>query len=234
MSERIAIIPARGGSKRIPRKNIRPFAGKPVICHAIEAALASECFQEVMVSTDDREIALVAERAGAKIPFFRSAETSGDHSTTVDVIREVIKAYALAGRVFESGCCIYPVTPFLRTERLREAMELLEGPNPPETVVAALHFPHPVQRAFTMDEGRIKWLFPEYAQTRTQDLTPAFHDAAQFYAFQTRPMLARGALIGPASASICLPFGEAHDIDTPEDWAEAEMKHRLLREAIRG
>jgi len=230
----LAIIPARGGSKRIPGKNLREFAGRPVICHAIEAALESGCFGEVMVSTDCPKIAAVAEEAGAGVPFFRSAETSGDHATTVEVIREVVGCYEQRGRSFETACCIYPATPFLRAERLREAMELLGGDHPPETVFSALRYPHPVQRAFAVVEGRMRLFFPEHAQTRTQDLVPAFHDAGQFYAFRTRPMLARGSLLGPESAALVLSFDEAHDIDTPEDWTEAELKYRLLQEKTRG
>jgi len=234
VTDSLAIIPARGGSKRIPGKNLREFAGHPVICHAIETALESGCFGEVMVSTDCPKIAAVAEKAGAKIPFFRNAETSGDHATTMDVIREVVGCYEQSGCFFETGCCIYPVTPFLRAGRLREAMALLGGENPPDTVFAALRYPHPIQRAFVVGRGRIHLLFPEHVQTRTQDLVPAFHDAAQFYAFRTRPVLARGSLLGPESSALVLSSDEAHDIDTPEDWAEAELKYRLLQENTRG
>jgi pseudaminic acid cytidylyltransferase len=229
----IAIIPARGGSKRIPKKNIREFFGRPVLDYAIRAAWESGCFSDVMVSTDSPEIAAVAEKCGATVPFLRSAATSDDFATTVDVLREVIDSHRDAGRTFDSGCCIYPVTPFLRASRLREAMNLLTSENPPETVLTALCYPHPVQRAFGLQNGRVQFLFPDHVQTRTQDLPPAFHDAAQFYAFRTAPMLASGHLIGPESAVIVLPFEEAHDIDTPEDWAEAELKYRLLREKQR-
>jgi N-acylneuraminate cytidylyltransferase len=233
MRDCLAIIPARGGSKRIPKKNIREFFGRPVLEYAIRAAQESGCFSDVMVSTDSPEIAAVAEKCGADVPFLRSANNSDDFATTVDVLREVIDSHRDAGRTFDTGCCIYPVTPFLRAARLREAMNLLASEDAPETVLAALCYPHPVQRAFGLENGRVRLLFPDQAQTRTQDLAPAFHDAAQFYAFRTAPLLASGRLIGPESAAIVLPFEEAHDIDTPEDWADAELKYRLLREKQR-
>lgn len=230
MTSNLAIIPARGGSKRIPGKNIRPFAGKPVIAHAIAVAIESECFSRVMVSTDSQEIAEVAIACGAQVPFFRSAATSSDHATTMEVLREVLECYESNGTSFDKGCCIYPCTPFLRAARIREAMEILDGEAPPVCVFGALRYPHPIQRAFQIEAGRARFAFPEHSVTGTGDLVPMFHDAAQFYAFRVEALLLEGRIIGPKSAPIVLPYSEAHDIDTPDDWAEAELKFRLLNE----
>jgi len=228
MRDCIAIIPARGGSKRIPKKNIRPFLGQPILAYAIKAAKECGCFTEVMVSTDCQEIAEVALAAGANVPFHRSSGSSGDFSTTVDVIREVIGRYEAIGRSFPRACCIYPANPFLKPERIREAAALLESHPEVETVLAVVQYSHPIQRAFHLEEGRLAPLDKESLETRTQDLLPCYHDAGSFYFFRTEQMLAKGALITSTSAGVVLPHSETHDIDTPEDWDEAELKYRIL------
>lgn len=173
-TKNLAIITARGGSKRIPRKNIKPFCGKPILCYSIEAALSSGVFDEVMVSTDDEEIAQVAKKAGAKVPFFRSAETADDYASTDDVIMEVIKAYQQIGQHFDSFCCIYPTAPFLSSERLRSAMELLKEA---DSVMPVVPFSYPPQRGLIVNgAGFVERQFPEYATARSQDLPKIYHD----------------------------------------------------------
>ncbi len=230
MNQSVAIILARGKSKRIPRKNIKNFFGRAVISYPIEAALESGCFEDVIVSTDCSEIAEVARAAGASVPFFRSPETSGDHATTVHVLREVFARLEEEGRSYKFGCCLYAVTPFLRATRLHEAMEMLVAQEQVETVMSALRYPCPIERGFRLNEGIVDLVFPQHIQGRTQDFPPVYHDAAQFYLFRTREMLQRGTLIGPASAAVILPASEAHDIDDEEDWLEAEFKFRVIQE----
>lgn len=222
---RLAVIPARSGSRRLPGKNTKRFLGKPVIARAIETARQSGCFGEIMVSTDSKEIAELALNAGAVVPFLRSAEASDDHATTIDVLREVLSRYAQDGRTFESCCCLYPVTPLLPAGRLREAVEILESDPMIHCVFCALVYSHPAQRALIMDQSRARFLYPQFAQTRTQDLPVSFHDAGQFYFF--RPPLPDGleSLLAEGAVPLIVPPGEAHDIDTEDDWLEAERKY---------
>jgi len=228
---RLAIIPARSGSRRLPGKNIRPFLGKPVIARAIETARRSGCFGEIMVSTDSEKIAGLARDAGAVVPFLRSAEASNEHATTIDVLREVLARYAQDGRTFESCCCLYPVPPRLPAGRLREAAEILEADPTIRCVFCALAYSHPAQRALIMDHSRARFLYPQFAATRTQDLPVSFHDAGQFYFF--RPPLSAGleSLLAEGAVPLIVPPWEAHDIDTEEDWKEAERKHTGRPEA---
>src|SRR5438270_12846523 len=178
----VAIITARGGSRRIPRKNIRPFLGRPIIAYSIEAALGSGLFDEVMVSTDDDEIAAVAEEHGAAVPFRRSAAMSDDHATTADVLQEVLGEYGGRGRSFDHACCIYPTAPFVTAERLRVAFARLTASGA-DCVIPVARFGFPIWRAFCMDDDRLSYVWPEHAPKRSQDLPPAFHDAGQFYFF---------------------------------------------------
>jgi N-acylneuraminate cytidylyltransferase len=223
----VAIITARGGSKRIPRKNIRPFLGRPIIGYSIEAALQSELFDEVMVSTDDDEIAEIARGCGAEVPFRRSGEMSNDYATTADVLREVLGEYGHQGRSFDHACCIYPTAPFVTAERLRDAYLRL-GEDGIDTVIPVTRFSFPIWRAFQMDEGRLSYIWPDNAPKRSQDLQPAYHDAGQFYFFRTGPFLAGGQLVGPNTIGIEADELEVQDIDTEQDWQLAELKYRLL------
>lgn len=221
----LAIIPARGGSKRIPRKNIRPFRGKPMLGWPVEAALGSGLFDEVMVSTDDDEIAETARALGAEVPFLRSAKASDDHATTADVLQEVLGAYAGQGRDFPLACCLYPTAPFVTPEDLRAGREtLLAGGF--DTVLPVARFSFPIWRALSRDgAGRVRFAFPDHALARSQDLPEAYHDAGQWYWFRTAPFLASGTLLGANTGSLCLPMIRVQDIDTEEDWALAELKH---------
>lgn len=220
----LALITARGGSKRIPRKNIREFCGKPILCYSIEAALSAGVFDEVMVSTEDEEIARLAIQYGAMVPFLRSPQTAGDYASTDDVIKEVLGEYQKRGREFDAFCCIYPTAPFLTAERLQTAMKLLEKA---DSVLPVVPFSYPPQRGLIMDSsGFIKRQFPEYATARSQDLPPVYHDCGQFYACRTAPFLAAGTTDVERLVPLVLSEMEVQDIDTPEDWAMAEIKYR--------
>lgn len=224
----LAIITARGGSKRIPRKNIRPFLGKPIILYSIEAALSSGVFAEVMVSTDDEEIASISRRAGAQVPFLRSERTAGDYASTDDVIREVLDSYAALGNRYDSFCCIYPTAPFVTAEKLRAAMEMLREA---ESVMPVVPFSYPVQRGLSLDSaGRIGYKWPQYAASRSQDLEKIYHDCGQFYACRTDAFLREGTTDVKNLVPLILPEMEVQDIDTPEDWAIAELKYQKMME----
>jgi pseudaminic acid cytidylyltransferase len=225
---RIAVIPARGGSKRIPRKNIRPFAGKPMIAYAIEAALRSGVCDEVIVSTDDMEIADVALTWGAKLPFMRPANLADDHTPTVRVIAHAIRALAERGWQLEDVCCIYPAVPLLRPTDLQQALAVLRTPGSRPYVFPVLPFPSPVQRALRrLPGGGSEPLYPEHVGTRTQDLEPAYYDAGQFYWGRAQAWL-DGLPLHAHGNTIVLPHGQAIDIDTPADWDRAEALFRAL------
>lgn len=223
----IAIIPARGGNKRIPRKNIKSFMGKPIIAYSIEAALQSGLFEEVMVSTDDDEIAGIARECGAKVPFMRSAETSNDYAGTADVILEVLEMYEMLGRKFDTVCCIYPTAPFVTLDRLTEAYsKLTEGIDSVFTCVA---YSYPVQRSLHIVDERISLVYPEYAASRSQDLEPFYHDAGQFYVTRTTAFNQEKTFWGQNTVGLILSELEVQDLDTLTDWTLAEMKYKLLR-----
>lgn len=227
---RLAVIPARGGSKRIPRKNIRPFAGKPMIAYAIEAALGSALFERVIVSTDDPEIADVARGLGAAVPFMRPADLSDDHTPTVPVIRHAIVACRTLGWFAERVCCIYPAVPTIESADLSRALELLEQGNCQYAFPVA-PFASPTQRALRRaTDGTTRPLSPEYASTRSQDLEPAYHDAGQFYWGTATAWLA-GINIHQHGKTIVLPAWRVVDIDTPEDWTRAEFLLSAIRMA---
>lgn len=224
--KKLAIITARGGSKRIPRKNTKDFCGKPILCYSIEAARQAGVFDEIMVSTEDEEIARIARSAGAEVPFFRSRENAGDYASTDDVITEVLQAYQERGQSFEAFCCLYPTAPFLSGERLRSAMSLLEET---DSVMPVVPFSYPPQRGLLIDEkGYVKRQFPEYATTRSQDLPKIYHDCGQFYACRTKAFLEAGTTDVERLTPLILTEMEVQDIDTPEDWEIAEMKYRML------
>lgn len=223
----LAIITARGGSKRIPGKNKKNFCGKPILFYSIEAALEAGVFSEVMVSTEDEEIALLARQAGAKVPFMRSGAAADDFATTDQVILEVLREYEKRGKNFNAFCCIYPTAPFLTGERLKQAMELLKEA---DSVMPVVPFSYPPQRGVVLDErGYIVRKYPEYAETRSQDLEKIYHDCGQFYACRTKAFLEAGTTDVEKLVPICLSELEVQDIDTFEDWEIAEWKYKSLR-----
>lgn len=225
----ICIIPARGGSKRIPRKNIKDFLGRPIIAYSIEAALKSGIFDEVMVSTDDVEIADVAVRYGADVPFLRSAETSNDYATTADVMNEVLGWYARRGRRFDVLCCIYATAPFVTPAKLQQAFSLLEG-GKFDSAFTCTAFSYPVLRGLIIDgEGRVAMKWPEYRNSRSQDLPRFYHDAGQFYLATTDAFRKANSFWGENTAPVVVSELEVQDLDTPTDWALAEMKYQLAK-----
>jgi len=227
----LAIIPARGGSKRVPRKNIRPFAGRPIIEYSIAAALQSRLFDDVMVSTDDPEIAQIAKGCAATVPFLRSPESSDDHAGLEDVIEEVLKAYAARGIDFGQVCCILPTAPFVTAEMLREGWQLHESTQAP-AVVPVIRFSYPILRALRIDpQGMLAMMWPEHEDTRSQDLEPAFHDAGLFYWLDVPTFLRSKRMFPPGTRAVELPESRVQDIDTEEDWRNAEIRFRILRES---
>ncbi len=228
---KLAIIPARGGSKRIHKKNIKFFLDKPIISYSIEAALSSGLFDEVMVSTDDEEIAEVALSFGAKVPFFRSKKNSDDYATTIDVITEAINEYRKIGEEFEYTCCIYPCAPLLTTTRLIESFQELITFNL-DCVFPIVRFGFPIQRAVKIYNGNlIKMFQPEFMQTRSQDLEPSFHDAGQFYFFKTEEIVKSQKLWTTNTGFIELTEIESQDIDNLIDWDLALLKYKLAKNA---
>ncbi|MGG6231417.1 pseudaminic acid cytidylyltransferase [Tenacibaculum sp. SDUM215027] len=225
---RIAIIPARGGSKRIPKKNIKTFLGKPIIAYSIEAAIKSDLFNQVIVSTDNIEIAEIAQQYGATVPFIRSKKNSDDFATTFDVIKEVLNWYHEQNISIELACCLYATAPFINSELLHKAKEKLIS-NQFDTVFPAIRFSFPIQRAIKMVDGNGKFnLFqPEYLSSRSQDLEPAFHDAGQFYFFKPTVILENKKLWTDNSGIIEIDELLAQDIDNETDWKLAELKYKL-------
>lgn len=223
----LCIIPARGGSKRIPRKNIKDFLGKPIIAYSILAALKSGLFDEVMVSTDDDEIAKIALSYGANVPFLRSNETSNDHATTYQVLEEVLNAFKKTGKVFDHVCCLYPCAPFVTNEKLTLSYETMIT-NDFDGVIPLVAFSFPIQRAFRIDNQKLSFFYPDYALTRSQDLQKAYHDAGQFYWSKVTSLLAHKSLITDNTGSLILSELEVQDIDNETDWKLAEIKYKLL------
>ena len=225
--EKVAIITARGGSKRIPRKNIQEFCGKPILAYSIEAAVESGIFDTVMVSTDDEEIAEIAEKYGAEVPFFRSEKTAGDYATTNDVLLEVLEEYERRGRHFEAACCIYPTAPFVTAEKLKNAMEQLLSSDA-DTLIPVVAFSYPPQRAMIVKEGRLVFEYPQYLDSRSQDLEPHYHDAGQFYVFRTTAFRKNRRLMVGNILPFVLQEMEVQDIDSRTDWEIAQIKYRLM------
>ena len=225
----IAIIPARGGSRRIPRKNIRPFCGYPIIKYSIDAALEAGCFDEVMVSTDDSEIAEVAEYYGAKIPFLRSEVNSNDYAMTTDVIKEVILEYGNRGEYYEYLCCIYPTAPFVSPDRLKDGMELLKQKDA-DSVLPVTRYSYPIQRSLKIENDRAVMLWPENYLKRSQDLMPVYHDSGQFYCMKSHSLLEQMKLFAEYTVPIILPESEVQDIDNEEDWKIAEIKYKIMEQ----
>ncbi|MDQ7991050.1 MAG: pseudaminic acid cytidylyltransferase [Propionicimonas sp.] len=227
---RIAVIPARGGSKRIPRKNIRPFAGRPMIAHSIAAALAADCFDRVVVSTDDAEVADVARQHGAEIPFLRPATLADDHTGTTEVIQHAVRALAADGP-FSHVCCIYATAPFLTPDVLRAGLDALTGSGKSYAFSVAA-FPSPIQRALRIrPDGAVEPIWPEHRLVRSQDLEPAYHDAGQFYWGTAEAWESAAPIHSPLSVPVVLPAHRVQDIDTPEDWVRAEYLYAALQQA---
>ncbi len=224
----LAIIPARGGSKRIPRKNIKNFLGKPIIAYSIQAAFESKLFAEVMVSTDDLEIAEIAKKYGASIPFFRSNEKSTDFANTFDVIEEVVIEYQKLGQKFEHICCIYPCAPFCTSAILNQAFDLLRNMNF-DSVFPIVSYPNLIQRAFKIIDNKIEMVYPEYENTRSQDLPISYYDAGQFYWLKTKSAMESRSIFSKNSGGVIVDELNSQDIDTEIDWKLAEIKYSLKK-----
>ena len=221
----IAIITARGGSKRIPHKNRKEFCGKPIIEYSIEAAI----FDTVMVSTDDNKIAEIAKNAGAEVPFMRSAETSNDYATTADVLMEVLEKYKERGIRYENACCIYPTAPFVTGNKLRRAMDMLVNEKK-DSVMPVVPFSFPPLRGMVINDGKLEYKWQEYAMKRSQDLEEIYHDCGQFYVFRVKSFEKEKKLVTDNTAGMIISELEVQDIDNETDWELAEMKYRLLKE----
>ncbi len=220
----ICIIPARGGSKRIPRKNIKDFFGKPIIAYSIETALKSGIFDEVMVSTDDEEIAHVARSYGASIPFFRSSESANDYATLSDVLREVLDKYAAIGKTFDFMCCILPTSPMLESDDIIKGYKKLVSSDF-STIVPVVEYSYPILRSFSIDKlGALNYNWPIYAKSRSQDLAPAYHDSGTFYWNKIDKWL-KGEI---RRGGIIVSEAIVQDIDTEKDWKIAELKYKIL------
>ena len=225
----IAIITARGGSKRIPHKNRKEFCGKPIIEYSIEAAKQAGIFDTVMVSTDDNKIAEIAKNAGAEVPFMRSAETSNDYATTADVLMEVLEKYKERGIRYENACCIYPTAPFVTGNKLRQAMDMLVNEKK-DSVIPVVPFSFPPLRGMVINDGKLEYKWQEYAMKRSQDLEEIYHDCGQFYAFRVESFEKEKKLVTDNTAGMIISELEVQDIDNETDWELAEMKYRLLKE----
>ena len=222
----LCIIPARGGSKRIPRKNIKDFLGKPIIAYSIEAALQCGLFDEVMVSTDDEEIAAIARQYGATVPFMRSKEQSNDYATTADVLLEVINCYEELGQNFDILCCLYATAPFVNANKLMNCFSLLEDNI--DSAFTVVPYSYPIQRSLIQRDKRIEMAYPEYKNSRSQDLDIHYHDAGQFYFSTVENVRKNKSLWGNNTAPYILSELEVQDLDTPTDWKLAEIKYTLL------
>lgn len=228
----ICVIPARGGSKRIPRKNIREFCGQPMIVWSIQAAQQAGCFDRIIVSTDDTQIASLASQVGAEVPFIRPLNLADDHTTTSAVIAHAIQWLTSEKQTAKDVCCLYATAPFVKPHDLLAGADLLKQCTPEAFIFTATRFPYPIQRAIRIDgHGRSSMFQPEHARTRSQDLEEAFHDAGQFYWaraeawMESRNILNRGV-------PLLLPRWRVQDIDTEEDWKRAELLHRLLNNLL--
>ena len=224
----LCIIPARGGSKRIPRKNIKDFLGKPIIAYSIEAAIKSKMFTEIMVSTDDDEIAEVARKYGASVPFIRSAENANDFATTMDVIREVADNYAKIDRVFDNVCCIYATSPFVTAEILANSHEIFVDKEF-DSLFPVIKYGFPIQRSLSVNHNKIDFNYPEYADVRSQDIEASFHDAGQFYWMKNNIIITHVNIVTDNTGAYEISELQGQDIDNELDWKLAELKYELLQ-----
>ncbi|BCG83474.1 pseudaminic acid cytidylyltransferase [Mesorhizobium sp. 113-3-3] len=225
---RLAVIPARGGSKRIPRKNIRTFGGLPIVAWSIRAAKQSACFDRIIVSTDDGEIAEVAKEYGAEVPFMRPSELSDDHTGTVPVVAHAIRWQAGEGAPASEVCCIYATAPFVRASDVRRGLEMLRATEA-DFAFSVTSYAFPIHRALRITAGqRLAMFQPEHLGSRSQDLEEAWHDAGQFYWGRSEAWLENKPVFGEGSVPVLLPRHRVQDIDTPEDWMRAEYMFRVL------
>lgn len=225
---RLAIITARGGSKRIPRKNIKEFNGEPIIAYSIRAAIESGLFDTVMVSTEDKEIAEISKRYDAEIPFYRSEYTAGDHATTNDVLLEVLEEYERRGQNYDVAACLYPTAPFVTADKLRDGMRQLETSDA-DTLIPVVAFSYPPQRAMVVEHDRLVFKYPEYLDSRSQDLQPHYHDVGQFYLFRTEAFRRNRRLMVGNILPYIVSELEVQDIDNETDWKLAEIKYGMMR-----
>jgi len=229
MSEKaIAIITARGGSKRIPKKNIKEFCGKPIIAYSIRAALDSGIFDEVMVSTDSEEIAEIARAYGAKVPFMRSAKTSDDFATTADVLMEVLERYQEMDRTFDVMSCIYPTAPFVTPQKIQSAYDTLTK----EQAVMAMPvvaFSYPPQRSYVLNGNMLEMKWKENYNKRSQDLEKMYHDAGQFYMYQVEAFVRLKGQMTESIVPVIVDEMEVQDIDNESDWKLAELKYQMIK-----
>jgi len=225
----LAVIPARGGSKRIPRKNIKPFCGKPMIAWSIEAAQQSNCFDRILVSTDDEEIAAVARTHGAEVPFMRPLELSDDYTSTIPVIAHAINWHQQHGEAPWQVCCIYATAPFVIATDLQRGLRIIEDAQA-DYAFSVTSYASPIQRAIRIKEnGKVEMFYPEHFNSRSQDLEEAYHDAGQFYWGQASAWLAGKPIFSANAAPVILPRHRVQDIDTPEDWIRAEWMFQALQ-----
>lgn len=226
--KKIAVIPARGGSKRIPHKNIKMFIDKPIIVYSIEAALGSGEFDEVMVSTDDTRIAEVSRQVGASIPFLRSLENANDYATLADVLIEVLETYKRQGQTFEQVCCILPTAPMITAEDIRLSYAQWNS-SVFDSICPVVAFSYPILRSLSLEaDGTLSMNWPEYRNTRSQDLRPAYHDAGAFYWIKTSVLLKERTLFSRHGTGFVLDERKVQDIDTEADWAMAELKYKIM------
>jgi pseudaminic acid cytidylyltransferase len=227
---KIAVIPARGGSKRIPRKNIKPFCGKPMIAWSIEVARASGLFDHIVVSTDDAEIAEVAKVHGAEVPFMRPAALSDDHTATSPVVVHAMERYREHGHMPDPVCCIYATAPFVTAADLQRGLQTMTDTGS-DFAFSVTSYAFPIQRAIKLtQEGRVEMFQPENFNTRSQDLEEAWHDAGQFYWGRAEAWLTGKPIFSANAAPVMLPRHRVQDIDTPEDWVRAEWMFKALQE----
>ena len=229
----VAIIPARGGSKRIPRKNIRPFAGKPIIAHSISAARDAGVFDRIIVSTDDEEIAAVARTWGAETPFLRPRELADDYAGTNEVVAHALEWLAAGGTPADLACCIYATAPFVTGNSLRRGLQALQDTGK-EFAFSVTSFPFPIYRAIRLADGGVAPCFPEFIEARSQDLEEAYHDAGQFYWGKAAAFTGGLPLFAPHSAPVILPRHLVQDIDTLEDWERAELMYAAWQNQVSG
>lgn len=224
MNQTLCIIPARGGSKRIPYKNIKDFLGKPIIAYSIKAALESELFDEVIVSTNNKEISKIAIEFGAKVPFIRSEENANDFATTIDVVNEVLNDYKSVGKIFSKVCVLYPTSPLVSVLNLQKGYKKL---NHYDAVIPVAEYSSPIQRAFIISDKVLKYKWPEFEKSRSQDLDRFYYDAGQWYWINVQSI--KDTLVPLKTSYILLDKTECHDIDTLSDWEMAELKYRKIR-----
>ncbi len=227
---KLCVIPARGGSKRIPRKNIKEFFGQPMIAYSIQAARESGCFDKIIVSTDDAEIADIAKKHGAEVPFMRPEELANDYAGTIPVIKHAIEWFEQHGEKPSKVCCLYATAPFVQAISLVKAYQQMQQ-NQAHYCFSVTSFAFPIQRAIKLSENeRVEMFFPEYFSTRSQDLKEAYHDAGQFYWGTSEAWKQQKPIFSANASAFVLPRYLVQDIDTPEDWKRAELMHQILQQ----